>query len=714
MKKLCKEEKQDLKIETNRFYFFAIIFFLSTEIFPQVPINGFCKYGGVNIPSGYNSLLALNYNNDSYTDLILFNPDKKNIVSLTGGSNGIFGKPVTSRVPLEITNIQNINDINSPIKRYAFTSRQNRKVGIYSFTSSGRALLTGQIKFDSYPENISAVDINGNGKDELLISGPAFNGLSILYLTSKGIINKKILQGRSFSDAVFADLSHDDLNDIAAFDAMNNSLVFFYNMGNNKFKEVRSFRINEKIHLLHTVDLNLDHLQDLIFTKGKSIVVMLGDNTSSYDNIETINTLYTPDEIITGDFNQDGKIDIAYINKKNSTLSILYANNENGFYPEIVYLRRDGLESLIPYYSKFINGIEAVSDQGKIFSISNLTSLSETVDVIFSPKPRDITCFDRGNNGIIDFCYIDSAFQTLNLIVRNNSGIPAWYYSYSLSEYHSQVLVDNDEPETKTFYCFDRGKRLIEVYTINFKDDSINKNFIYSPEPIKDLKVNRNSQDAPVIYIAYVNQGILGLSIIEYHNYRYSYTNYQNLAHNVEAVNISLRNGISLNYWQNFSGSVTLKKVQLNDENFYTSTKASYSVPNLSSITLLTAEFLNKDEDETLSFINSEDNSFTVFSSDKSTFVSKNKSLSGIFSPFNDTKLYFGSIRNGGLKLLFASFGNEIDRIDFIHGGKEIIPQKVTLAENPQSYFIKNLSFRKTHLVYINQEEECIKIKRLL
>ncbi len=716
MKKLCREEKQDLKIGINKFCFFAIAFFLSSQIFPQVPINGFCKYGSDDVPADFNSLFALNYNNDSYTDLILFSPNQKKIVSLNGESNGNFGKPVTSRIPLEITNIQNINDINSPVKRYAFTSRQNRKVGIYSFASSGRAVLTGQIKFDSYPENISAVDINGNGKDELLISGPAFNGLSILYLTKKGIINKKVVQNRVFSDAVFADLSNDGLNDIAAFDAMSNSLIFFYNMGDNKFKEVRSFRINEKIHLLRTVDLNLDHLPDLMFSRGKSIVIMYGDYTSTYNNIETINTLYTPDEIITGDFNQDGKIDIAYINKKNSTLSILYANNDNGFYPEMVYFQKDGLQNLIPYYSKFINGIEAISSKGKVFSISRLSSLSETVNVVFSPKPRNLICFDRGNNGIIDFCYIDSASQSLNLIVRNNAGTPAWYYTYSLSEYHSQVLVDNEEPEIKTFYCFDWGKRLVEVLTINFNDNSVSKNFLYSLEPIKDLKVSRDNQGTPSIYIAFVKEGVLGLSILEYHNYRYNYTNYENLAQNVDAVNLSLKNGISLNYWQSTSGSIALKKIFFKDENFYTRTKASYSVSSFSSIALLTADFLNKDEDETLSFINSGNNSFTVFSSDRLTYVSKNKNLSGLFAQPDEAKLYFGNVRIGGLKFLFASDEkeNQIDRIDFLRNGKEIIPQKVTLAEHLQSYFIKNLNFRKTHLVYVDQEEECIKIKRLL
>ncbi|MHB1687050.1 MAG: hypothetical protein ACYCVH_06735 [Ignavibacteriaceae bacterium] len=715
MKKRCKEEKQDLKTEINSFYFFVLILFFSTKIFPQVPINGFCKYNSFKVPTEYNSLIALNFNNDHYTDLVLFNPNKKKIISLTGEGNGNFGKPVISRIPLEITKIQNINEINSPIKRYAFTSRQNRKVGIYSFTNSGRAILSREIKFNSYPENISAVDINGNGKDELLISGPAFNGLSILYLTPKGILNKKIITDKSFSDAVFANLSNDGLSDIAAFNAMNNSLIFLYNNGNNNFKEVRSFKMNEKIHLLQPVDLNLDHYQDLMFAKGKSIVIMCGDYTSSYNRIETIKTDYYPDKIITGDFNQDGKIDIAYINYEKSILSILFAKGDNEFYPEIIYMHKNGLKNLIPYYSKFINGIEAISDEGNIYSITNLTSFTENVNITVSPKPRALTFFDHSNNGIIDLCFIDSLEHSLDLLIRNNSGKPAWYYSYPLFEDHDQIVVDNVDPKVKTFYCFDRGKKLIEILRVDFQKNTVERRSLYSLGPIADLKIKRNNGDVASIYAAFIDNGNLGLSIMEYHNYRYTYTNYQNLAYNVKSANISLNKGISLIYLQTNGNNILLDKTIFNGENISTQTKISLPALNLSSTVLLTSDFLNKDEDETLSFINADEKPLIIFSTDKFTKVIMDKNYDEHFEANNVNDFYFGEIRNSGLKKLFSynSINKNIDKVEFIRGGKEVVISKIAEADNLQSYFIKNMSFRKIHLVYTDKENNCITIKQL-
>ncbi len=714
MKKPFKEEKQDSKVVKSKFYFVALLFFFSIKIFPQIPINGFCKFKNFHVPPGYNSLFTLNYNNDSYTDLILFNSDKKNIVSVPGKSNGNFGKPSVFKIPYQITNIQNINDINSPVKKYAFTSRQNRIVGIYSFLSSGKAILSRKIKFDSYPENISATDINGNGKDELLISGPAFNGLSILYITHSGIIKKSLYPGRSFTNAIFADLNNDGLPDIAAFDIMNNCISFFFNMGDNKFKEIRSINLNGKINLLRTVDLNLDHYPDLIFAKGKSIEIMFGDSIASFNNEETIKTIYKPDEIITGDFNHDGKIDIAYLNKQNQTLSILYASN-NGFYPEEVYMQKPGLENLVPFYSKFISGIEAVSTNGEIYSILKLSSLLENVSLVFSPKPRNITYFDRSNNGINDFCYIDSLTMSLDLVVRNNAGIPALLYTAKLSQYHSQILVDNTDPDLKTFYCFDYGHKLIEIIKIDFRNNNINRDYLYSLGPIKDIKLNRDNEGSTVITIAFINDDKLGLSIIQYHNYRYDYSNFQNIASNIEAVNLSGKKETSLYLWQNSNNGIALNNFYLNNENFSKNNIIKFANEKPSSITLLTADFLNKDKEETLSIINQGLNSKTVFTRGNLKYVLRNKDLLSTFDPLSGVKFYFGEIRNGGLKFLFVynNVKHSVSRIDFLSGGREIIPVKISDADNLQSYFIKNLSFRKIHLVYIDEDENCINIKRL-
>ena len=423
---------------------------------------------------------------------LLYSPDQKKVISLAGEKNGSFIKSGDYKIPYQITSIKGLNEKDSKIKHYAFISRQNMRAGVYAFTSGGRAYLTNSIKFNSYPENISIADVNKNGSNQFLISGPSFDGLSIISQINGTLKEKKIVSKSSFSNAVFTDLSNDGYPDIAAFNIINNSLVFYYNQGENKFKQVRTIKMDQPIYSLHAVDLNLDNYPDIMYTEGKSINIIYGDFASAYNNKTVINTRFYPDQIITGDFNRDGKIDIAYLNYEQGILSIIYAKNDQGFYPEIIYMKKDGLRSIIPYYSKFINGIASLSLNGSIFTEKNLLSISGNVNISVGADPSAITSFDDGNNGINDICYIDSYNPSLDLIVRNSDGIPSTFYSYPLFDNYNDILVDNVEPRTKTFYCFSRGKKLIEILKIDFNHNNVEKSSVYSPGVIEDLKIQED------------------------------------------------------------------------------------------------------------------------------------------------------------------------------------------------------------------------------
>jgi hypothetical protein len=377
---------------------------------------------------------------------------------------------------------------------------------------------------------------------------------------------------------------------------------------------------------------------------------------------------------------------------------------------------KKGLKNIIPYYSKFINGIEAISDKGDIYSITNLTSFSENENLEVSPKPGTITFFDHGNNGIIDLCFIDSLTQSLDLLVRNNSGKPAWFYSYPLFENHNQIVVDNNDPKIKTFYCFDRGKKMIEVIRIDFQKNIIQRNTLYSLGPITDLKIKRNNGDFASIYAAFINNGSLGLSIIEYHNYRYTYNNYQNLAYFVKSANISLAKDISLVYLQVKDDIISLNKAIFKSENISIQNKISIRVSNLLSTAMLTSDFLNRDEDETLCLIKADSNSSIIFSTNRFTIILNTITLNDVFWEYNTIDFFFVDIRSKGLKKLFfySPINKSISMVEFIRGGKEIVVSKIADADYLQSYFIKNMSYRKTQVVFTDKKNNCITIKQLL
>jgi hypothetical protein len=714
-RKPYKEGKTGLKIGLKNTSILFIVFFLTRDIYSQIPINGFCQFTSFNVEKGFSSIFPLNYNNDSYTDLLLFSPDQKKVVSLAGEKNGNFIKSGDYRVPYQITSIRGINDKDSKVKRYAFISRQNMRAGFYSFTSGGRPYLTNSIRLNSYPGNISTADINKSGTDVLLISGSSFDGLSILSQSGGNLTEKKIASNTSFSDAVFADLSNDGYPDVAAFDIIKNSLIFFYNIGGTRFKQVRSIKMDQPIHSLRAVDLNLDNYPDLLYSEGNSINIIYGDFASGYNNKTTINTRFYPDQIITGDFNHNGKIDIAYINNNEGILSVIYAKNDQGFYPEIIYMRKDGLQSITPYYSKFINGIASVSLNGNVFTLKNMLSFSSNVDISIGANPSVISSFDEGNDGINDICFIDSYNMSLDLIVRNSEGIPATFYSYPAFDNYTDILVDDAEPRTKLFYCFSRGKRLIEIFKIDFGKNSVEKISLYSPGAIEDLKIKRTENNFDNIYIAFRQKSMLGLSIMEYKDYRYTEADYFNLAGDVYSAGVTVINEPGLIYWAKAQNGAALNKVSIANGSIASNRLFAFSEGNVSSINSFTGDIFNNDKDASISFIQSGDKNYIAVSNYKSTYLINPAEVPDFNLVGNTEQLFLGETRPNGLKKLFVySPGiSSISRIDFLNKGRDILIPRLTEAENTEHYFIKKMSSRNYHVVYTDTLNNCITIRQL-
>jgi hypothetical protein len=715
MKKPYNEEKIGLRIEFNTIRILLIAFFLSEEIFSQIPINGFCQYKNFNIEQNFNCLLSLNYNDDSYSDLILYNPQLKKIVSLSGEPNGSFGKPVLSKVPFEITNIQNLVEENKTIKRYAFTSRQNFRAGIYSFRKNGRAVLSSSIKFNSYPENLSTADVNNNGKDEILVSGSAFNGLSIISQNGSSLKAQKVVENVSFSQAIFADLNNDGLSDIAAFNVLNNNLVFFYNDGVERFNQVRTIQMDQPISSLHAFDMNLDSYTDLVFVKGNSINILYGDFTSSYDSVTTIPTHYYPDQIITGDFNKDGRIDIAYINREEGILSVIYSKGEKSFYPEMIYLQKDKINNLIPYYSKFINGIALISPEGSLYTITNLRSISNNINISTGAKPSAITFFDNGNNGIYDICYIDNFNRSLSFIVRNSAGIPSLFYSYPLFQDQEKIVVDNTNSDVKIFFCYTPGKKLIEIMKLNFKQNKFERRTVYSPGKIEDLKIKSAQNSFDNIYVSYIKNGLLGFSIMEYRDYRYTNTNFSNLATNVYCSNVTLQNGPGVVFWRNAGKFILMQQILIGNASGGNKTLYSMNAADSLAIISYTSDLLNNADENTISFVNGKNQNFAIFTNYKTTFKIKKSGFSDDFKIDSLSQLYFGTSRINGLNKLFVYLPNKnvILRLDFLNKGRSLVSTEIISVGEVYNYFIKNMSFNHFYLVYTDKTDDCIKIKQL-
>ncbi|BDQ03301.1 VCBS repeat-containing protein [Ignavibacterium sp.] len=714
MKKLLSEEKTDLRPAhiSSKILFFILLF--SSTSFNQIPINGFCKLDKLSAPEGYNKIFSFNYNKDSYTDLLLFNPLKTEASLLTGEQNLKFSKPKTIKFPFEPAQFKPVYDSLFQISYYAFTSRRSRLFGTLTFNENGNPTIIQSVKLNSYPEVIDEIDPDNNGKPIFLVGGKSFDGISIFNSSNEKLEEEKIISGTSFSFAQFIHLNSDDIIDIIAYNLFEKSLFFLINNGRNEFNVSRKIQLDNQINYLHIFDINLDSFKDIIYSDENGIKILFGDPLYLFEKSTSNSTNYKVDNIAIADFNHDGLFDILYSSNENGIVSALFTKNQFSFYEELIYLQTSTLSDLIPFFTKFIYGAVYLNEAGEIGILSEVNSLKDDITISLAILPEDIIDFDYNNNGINDFAFIDKKDRQLKFILRNNVGIPAYYYSIKLFGDNNRILFFDQENSKKIFYTYSSNQKLIEILYVDFSKFKFSRENLYVDGELLDLMVTSSPESKPNLHILIEKNKKLKYGVYTFSSIKYIFISYPEVPENwFDALILNpYKNQIA--YW-----AQTQNQYQLIFNEFLTNSNKKeiiYSISTENKIkTYSTKALLSEDlflfssviEDRTRIRLLMFDQNIAVFSRKIYENIKMKNSLNRItngnhISFGNDNLLYF---YNEGLKNFNRVFVNRYyNRFNIVRIFEDI---------NIKKFLVTKLDTRNKHLVYIDAVDNLIKVKKI-
>ncbi len=539
MKKLYCEDKVgwDTRIfkpkihrrqEKNLLLPLLFYFLLLPSLSAQININGFCKWNEINAKPGYNGIFPVDFNNDGYRDLLLYSNNENKIVVYRGDTLTSFQSGRETFFNYPVSKIAQLNKANEKEKKYVFLSRKSRTAGTISFTSRGVVVLKSKFTFNSYPSSLDIADIDRDGRNEILIGGTTFEGLSILRVKENKLTEQKIDSKRNYKMAKFIDLDYDGYPDIAALDVSDDSVRFFYNDQSGEFREYRSLKLTYPADKFKICDLNSDGFNDILCSISSGFVFLPGDSVSSFQNSIFLDAGGKPESFDVFDYNGDGLDDVSYYLDSGGVF-VLFNRDYNKFYKPLNYFNKPSISALISFVDKKGKHLTALSSNGNIFEISGLKFVKDNFSLTFTPNPRLIGVFASNSPNEKNYFLIDTLEQSLIALTVQRNGIVSAYYKFPLSENYTDIGINYIDKNKSNLFCFSRNKRKIELFTVDFsrrgeysESNNYTKRIFYTAYPIYDVKFKANDQsENQTIYALIKNNNKLLLQRFRYKDFRY-------------------------------------------------------------------------------------------------------------------------------------------------------------------------------------------------
>jgi YD repeat-containing protein len=293
------------------------------------------------------SLLVVDVNGDGKQDIVTANANSSDLSVLLSRGDGTFQSEQRfaagdgfSRGPTSLVS----GDVNGDGRIDLITSNTfvSDTVSVLLGNGDGTFQAQQHIAVGESPNAAAVADLDGDGKLDIVAANTDSGDISVLLGSGDGTFQPE--QRFPAGDGPYAgpvsvtaaDLNGDGRPDLVARIRFSNDLSLLFGNGNGSFQSQQRLPLSASPLSVAIADLNNDGKLDIVTTLSTNhaaVFLGIGDGTYQAEQIFPIGV--SPSMVFIGDVNGDGKPDVVTANFYSHDVSVLLGNGDGTFLPEM-------------------------------------------------------------------------------------------------------------------------------------------------------------------------------------------------------------------------------------------------------------------------------------------------------------------------------------------------------------------------------------------
>jgi hypothetical protein len=365
------------------------------------------------------------------------------------------------------------------------------------------------------PCGVAVGDFNGDGKLDLAVTDGGASVVSIFLGNGDGTFRSDIDYGTGTGPIAVAvgDFNGDGKLDLATADygSLNPSISILLGNGDGTFRGHTDYPTPYSPYSVVVGDFNGDGKLDLalgnedVYSPVNTISVLLGNGDGTFQSAVEYVAGNNPNSVAVGDFNHDGKLDLVVTNVNDSTVSILLGNGDGTFETHVDYQAAGAIGVVVGDLNHDDNldlAVAGANTVGILLGNGDGTFQSQ-VDYGTGNLPFAVTAADFNGDGNLDLALPNDVDNTVSVLLGNGDGTFQTHGDYP-------VLLS---PNSLAAGDFNQDGRL-DIAVVSLLNTSVllQDSFVLSP-PSVNFGVQVVGTQSPGQSVQLINYGSVAVTI---------------------------------------------------------------------------------------------------------------------------------------------------------------------------------------------------------